>query len=136
MKQEAPPQPLDTLAAAAEQAGAGAASAHGTPSAAGGACSAGRAQPLMASLDSLQPAAQRIVQAAHTGWLESNQVHQLMAEHAALGVPLTEQQPARPKGEAPPLRLVFCCRLPQLRQAQPDAHCSCRSSCTCSAGAK
>ncbi len=57
-----------------------------------------RPQPLMACLDSLQPAAQAIVLAAQAGWLGTDQVHQLMSNYSTLGLPMTEQQPIRPKG--------------------------------------
>ena len=83
---------LGGLVAAAEQASTGGGSAGGTLAGAVG------PPPLMACLDSLQPEAQRIVQEAHSGWLSTDQVHKLMANHKALGVPLTEQQPFRPQG--------------------------------------
>lgn len=64
----------------------------------------------MACLDSLQPEAKSIVREAHAGWLPTDQVHQLMADSSALGVPMTERQPIRPKGAWWPAAAVCCGR--------------------------
>lgn len=90
VQQEAPLAGLSRLAGLADAA-AGAA--------AGGNHAGVGPPPLLACVASLQPAAQRIVRAAQTNWLSADMLHQLMTEHAALGVPLTTQQPRMPQGE-------------------------------------